>query len=1120
MNTNLPPVLEEKLAAFRRRVWVVKLAEAAFAALFGLALSYLLVFGLDRFFETPGWIRLTLLILGAASLAIGVPLKWHRWVWRQRRLEDAARLLRRSFPGLGDQLLGIVELARMDHAAAGRSERLVQAAMAQAADAVKDHDFTHAVPEPRHRQWGWAAAAVVVLVLVAFSAVNAAARNAFARWLSPLSHNDRFTFARLQPLAPSLIVPYAEPFALPVRLQANTLWSPEEGAARIGDQPWVSAKLSSGAYTLNFPPQKQDARLSLVLGDVRKTISVVPEARPELSALLVRQKLPAYLQYKSDQVIDARGGSVSLLKGSSAAFEAKATRSLAKAELDGTPQRVDHENILTASLPVVSDVDRAFTWRDQDGLAPRDPFLLKVRAVEDEAPRVIARRDSQDDVVLDSEVVSFDVNASDDFGVKQIGLQWVGALPGEDGAPPAAGSKISAAGGPEKKTVEGRATFCATREGVAPQTIQISAWTTDYLPGRPHTRSASFVLHVLNKTDHALWLTAQFGKWLDAARESYEREQQLHQTNKELRALSAAELDRPENRRRVAQQASAENANAARLDSLTASGRNLVEQAAKNDEFDAKRLESWATMLKSLKDIAATRMPSVSDLLKQTAGAATGKLAAGAQPPAQPGQPPQNHSGPMQKPGDGRSGLSVGKGGSLPTAAVAAAAVDPNATPKPKAPGISDREAGFGKPQAAQPATAAAAPKPPGTGKLRLPVTTLAAAPAKKGDEDAVKPPESPAQAKMDTAIVEQKDLLAEFAKVSDQLSEILGSLEASTFVKRFKAASRQQMTIATNISQQTLHAFGIEHDPGKAAEAIAKRARDQSEAVRVIQSDLDAYFQRKQDSRFKTILADMRKTEIVRALSRDGDKLSSNLSGQSLTGSEFWADTLDRWAEELVAASNCKSSSTCSGDSLPPEIVLKVMQALRDEMKLRDQTRETENSKAAIEQAKYASDAAALGANQADIGAHTHSALEDILALPSGSEKFAKEVHLLTDVVTVMDETRDILSSPDTGGRAIAAETEAIELLLQAKRPGSKGGGVVVPLPDRVAMPPPLPSPLLQISALEPTRMPLPPFALLPKPQGKPAGSSPTSSSPDSIPTSACWRTPQGANIEKENQK
>src|SRR3954447_10944642 len=154
MHTELPPILESKLADFRKRVWLVKLLEGLLAGVFGFALSYVLVFALDRLMETPVWLRAALLIAGAAVPGLGIPLKWHRWVWRQRRLEDAARLLRRKFPRLGDQLLGIVELARMDHGAAGRSERLVEAAMAQAADAVKSQDFSRAVPDARHRQWG------------------------------------------------------------------------------------------------------------------------------------------------------------------------------------------------------------------------------------------------------------------------------------------------------------------------------------------------------------------------------------------------------------------------------------------------------------------------------------------------------------------------------------------------------------------------------------------------------------------------------------------------------------------------------------------------------------------------------------------------------------------------------------------------------------------------------------------------------------------------------------------------------------------------------------------------------------------------------------------------------
>ena len=1015
MDTPLPPILETKLAGFRRRVWIVKLAEGGLAAVFALALSYLLVFALDRVMETPGWLRLLLLLGGALVLGLGLPLKWHRWVWRQRRLEDAARLLRRTFPRLGDQLLGIVELARQDHATAGRSERLVQAAMAQAADAVKDRDFAAAVPRARHRQWACAAAGTLAVALAAFLVVNGAARNAFARWLRPWHHTDRYTFARLDPLPARLVVPYAEPFKLPLRLSADTRWSPGSGSGRIAGQPWVNAALAAGTYPLAFPPQKQDAPLAVSLGDVRETVRIEPRNRPELTDLTVRVQLPAYLAYGTEPVIAVRGGSVSVLRGSRAAFTARASRPLARAEMDGEPEPVREETLVTGYEPVAADGVHRFNWRDRDGLTPRDPLVLRVMAVEDEPPRIAVRRDSLEQVVLDSEVVTFNLTASDDFGVKQAGLAWKGSLTGDDGKTPVTGEKVAAVGAPEQKELAAGATFCAVREGVAPQTLELCAWADDYLPGRAHARSATLVLHVLDKTDHALWLTEQFGRWLEVAKESYEREQGLHEANKELRALSADELDRPENRRKVSQQAAAENANAAKLDSLTQSGRSLVEQATKNDEFDAKRLETWASMLKSLQDIAAHRMPGVSDLLKQTAGAPGGKTVPG-----------------------------IAQGSPPPNAPPAVGSPAPDAPPKPPAPNVADRERGLDDKPPASPGSDAG-PKPPDGGKLTLPTTTLAAAPEPKkdGKADPLAPP-SPAQQKMDGAITEQKDLLAEFAKVSDQLSTILGNLEASTFVKRFKAASRQQMTMAANINQKTLDSFGVERQPLPAAAPIARQAHDQSEAVRVIESDLDAYNQRKQDARFKRILEDMRKTEIVRSLARDGERLETNLSGQSLNGAEFWADTLDRWGEELVAASQAGKpppGPAKSEASLPPEIVLKVMQALRDEMQLRDETREEENVRRSLVAERFAHDARELGGRQGEIETHVRGAADDILALPEGGGKFGQELKLLDAVAAVMGDTHGILDTPETGRRAVGAETEAIELLLRAKRSSPNGG-------------------------------------------------------------------------------
>lgn len=126
----------------------------------------------------------------------------------------------------------------------------------------------------------------------------------------------------------------------------------------------------------------------------------------------------------------------------------------------------------------------------------------------------------------------------------------------------------------------------------------------------------------------------------------------------------------------------------------------------------------------------------------------------------------------------------------------------------------------------------------------------------------------------------------------------------------------------------------------------------------------------------------------------------------------------------------------------MPPEIVLKVMQALRDEMKLRDETRELDSARKALEKDEYGSRAGKLAGEQERIGKHVLTAIEDIENIQNGPQKFGKELKLLNAVVEVMDETWNILGTPETGNKAIAAETEAIELLLQTKRNNPNGGG------------------------------------------------------------------------------
>ena len=1013
MKTTLPPILESKLADFRRRVWVVKVLEGLLAGVAGIYVSWLMLFILDRVIDTPVWARWFLMLGGAAAMGIGLPFQWLHWVWRQRQLEDAARLLKRTFPRLGDQLLGIVELSR--HEDASRSERLVQAAMQQAADGVKEQDLNSAMPTSQLVRWSWGVGLLTALCAFAWFGVPSAARNAMARWLMPWKNIERFTFVRIEPLPDKLVVPLAEPVKLMVKLHKDTRWSPQSAKAIFEGQSLIQSALKQGAYVLPLPPQKNDITLSLAVGDLHEKIALLPRARPELMSLAVRTKLPPYLKYQTHPVIEVRGGSVNVLKGSQASIEATVSCELASAWLDGHAETVSGDKMMTSFSELTADTAKKMMWKDRDGLEPREPLVLRIDAVEDEAPKLTARRESPEQVVLDTEVVTFEVNAQDDFGIQRAGLEWRSV--NDDSTK---GEKIAAAGEPEKKTLHAYATFSAARDGVAPQTVEIRAWAEDYLPGRKRAYSTAFQLQVLNKTDHALWLTEQFGKWLESARESYEREQQLHATNRELRQMKAEELERPENRRRIAQQSSAEIANAARLGALNQSGRQLVEQATRNDEFDAQRLESWATMLQSLQDIALKKMPSVADLLKQSAGAKTQTSQSGqqsqkfsAQQLANGEQSPK--SGSQSKPSDEEQ-------------------------KKANMPSISDREGSMSKPLESKKNDPNAQPNPPKPSALKLPTTQMAAASPKEGGKD--EGPPTPAQQKMDEAIEEQELLLSEFAKVSDELAAVLASLEASTFVKRLKKASRDQMVAAQDLNTKTLSAFGLEKQPVKAATSIAEHEKRQSEIVRIIQSDLEAYYARKPEMHFKKVVSQMKEMQVVKALQTLGDQAALNLSGSSMIGAEFWADTLDRWAEEMVAASECKACSSCSSDSLPPEIVLKVMKALRDEMKLRDETRELENAKPALNTQVYSTQSNGLASKQFGIRQNVLGALDAMMQLPDGNQKFGKELKLLGAVMQVMDEAGTILDKPNTGSPAIAAETEAIELLLQAKRPNPKGGG------------------------------------------------------------------------------
>ena len=214
------------------------------------------------------------------------------------------------------------------------------------------------------------------------------------------------------------------------------------------------------------------------------------------------------------------------------------------------------------------------------------------------------------------------------------------------------------------------------------------------------------------------------------------------------------------------------------------------------------------------------------------------------------------------------------------------------------------------------------------------------------------------------------------------------------------------------------------------------------SQNVSTIMDDMQAYFERRKFMKFKVVLDEMKSQDVIGALRQVADELP-NEPGLSIAQCEYWWDTLDRWAEDLVDPAG---SGTCQGSgspgSLPPSIVLEVLKVLEGEVNLAKRPAWPSRRGRPWPPDQYGKRAGELSHTQDGLEHRVEKVTGEIRALPNGQVEFGPEIKLLETVAGVMNETTGILARPETGPPAIGAETEVIELLLQSRRINPRGGG------------------------------------------------------------------------------
>jgi hypothetical protein len=633
----IPEALRLQLDDFRRHLWRVKIMEAVAAGVIGLLFSFLLVYGLDRIWQTPGWLRMVILLAGVSLFAGFVPYWLHRWVWRQRRESQLARLIAQRYPGLGDRLLGVIELQDQQGNADTLSPRLREAAMEAVAIEAGKRKLDDALPPQRHRRWTFAALGLAAIAAAAFMLTPRAGWNAFQRWLMPLSKTERYTFTRLENPPSYRAVAFGEAFEVDLRLAKDSDQVPATATGRYGLQAKVETSLKGGNYHFSFPGQQDPGTIVFHIGDLRHELRVEPVQRPSVEAATATIVSPPYLNIPP-RTVNLNTGVVRMVEGSKVSIELTTNRPLATATFGPMRQQeieiqkdenlsfvplegkleLAGRNAKTPTIDVgATPFEIPFSWTDQLGLTGDTGFRLRIDAVKDAVPTIYLQGIDKQKVMLPEETIDFELLAEDDFGIKQVGIEWTGQFTRPTDEAPAKGEIALSEGQPEERRIVKTASFSPKAFNISPQKITLRGYSEDYFPNRGRVYSEPVILYVLTRDEHAQMLKNKFDRNISELEDLARREQELLDENQRLEKLSGEELQKDENAKRLDAQEQAEAESKRRMEELTERMENLMKDAARNGDIQKDTLKKMAESLKSMQELSQEDLPKVAEKLAE-----------------------------------------------------------------------------------------------------------------------------------------------------------------------------------------------------------------------------------------------------------------------------------------------------------------------------------------------------------------------------------------------------------------------------------------------------------------------------------------------------------------------
>lgn len=523
----VPKEIKQKLDAFLRRYYSLKLLKGAVLGTGLLALYFLIISGLEYAFRLGGAARMVLfysfMCLGVAvfSVYIVYPCLQLLRMGRTMSYQAASRIIGKHFPQIDDKLLNLLQLGRSNKVL---NNELLLASIEQKSKQLSPYNFTRAL-EFRSALRYWPAIAIPLVVVLLLSlggkiAEFGEAGTRVMRYSEDFKPAFPFEIEMLSPTA----VERGDNYTLKVRFSGKSF--PEEMLMQANGQDVRLVNRGKGVFEHSFSAILQSQNMVFSHGDVfSKAYRLDVLDVPQLNDFLVELTPPGYTGFKPE--IKPVENVMTIAEGTEVRFVAKPLYTQALYFQTGDSSRIAFKREGETDVLELEQVKEnlayriigAFEDREKE-LSPRNNF----RVLKDGYPKVSAEwlLDS-----LDPNKLYYRFRAEDDYGLRDLQLKV-----SKEGK--TVYSKALSADGPKSNKsgfgyVELDKVF--GESGVVEVFVEVG--DNDAVNGSKRSRSNAFNTKALSKEDYQRFMQQQLGS---AAADKAKVNQQLTKQQKAMQA--------------------------------------------------------------------------------------------------------------------------------------------------------------------------------------------------------------------------------------------------------------------------------------------------------------------------------------------------------------------------------------------------------------------------------------------------------------------------------------------------------------------------------------------------------------------------------------------------------